>query len=119
MKKISIILVSVAVLTLSILVGNVYAEAVGDTYRWVSVVNVGETNHVQIGVIGNYGPKHGCKQPWYGVIKWPMTDIRSKTIVDLAITSLVARIPVYITSDGCTDYGHLVITGFQLQQLNP
>src|SRR6267142_1866194 len=95
------VFVSIAILTSA---GMATAAAIREDYAYVSSVSVGDDNNLNIAVAGNF--KHsqaqGCTDPSHAESKYPVSDDRTKAWMSIALTSLIARTKVYVTTDGCT-----------------
>ena len=91
----------------------------GEAMRRLTIVMIiGSANQLAINVLGNFDARvhHNCKNPWYARTQWPLSDPRTKAMMSLAISSLISRLSVYVTTDGCDANRYSILTGIQLQQ---
>jgi len=97
------------------------AAPVGEYYSYVGKVNVGEDNYLYISVSGRFRSTQrqgsgGCSDPSYARSKYPLADERTKAWMRIALASLITRMPVFVSTDGCTDDGGLVLVGLQIER---
>lgn len=82
-------------------------------YDYVNKVSVGTDNYLLINVwkdgSENFTVDHrgACSNPWFGKSAFPLTDPRTQAWERIALASLMGRIKVVVTTDGCTADGRL------------
>ena len=83
----------------------------GQYYDYVYKVSIGGSgdNYLYINVPGNFSTSHGCSKPFYARSLYPLSDERTKAWLQQATASLLSRTPVYVETNGCTDYGYPII----------
>ncbi len=113
-KKVVGLYVAIVLVLLGAFADRAHAVVRGESYAYVSKVQIGTDNYLYIDVLGNFKSTHGCSQPWYARSLYPLSDTRTKAWLQLATASLLSNTPVYIQSNGCTTYGHLIMEALQL-----
>ncbi len=119
-KAYALALVTVAMLA-SVRRTSTGTAPVGEYYVYVWKVFVGEDNYLYLNVYRNFTDSHvqksgGCSNPWYARSRYPLSDDRTKAWMRIARASLVTRTAVFVTTEGCTDDGRLVLVGLQIER---
>lgn len=95
-------------------------EPPGETYIYVWKVLVGQDNYLYINPWRNFNASQiqktgGCNNPWWARSKYPLTDERTKAQMRIALASLITRLPVFVSTQGCTGDGRLILVGLQVE----
>jgi hypothetical protein len=113
----------VAILTALVLTSSVADPAEALTfhrdYPYVWRVNIGEDNYLWINVYANFTTEHGCNERWYARSKHDLSDDRTKALLQMAMASFLAQIPVHVWTEGCTgggSTGYPILIQLQLQK---
>jgi hypothetical protein len=107
------------ILAICVVVGSMspaFAAWHGAYYEYIWKVHTGENNIVSIAVPGNFANAHGCSQPWWARSKFPVSDVRTKAQMTIAMASLLTRKKIYIETNGCTPDGSPIFTHLQIEE---
>jgi hypothetical protein len=102
---------------------NLSAAAAAEEYAYVSRIQVGEDNYLWINVMQINGPEafnfnHLCAERWYARSQFPMTDERTKALMQIATTSFTQERRVVVWTRNCTGSfgsGYPIMTQLQVQ----
>ena len=109
-------IITSAIIALVIALSGATAHAGGSSYDYVNKVNVGSDNYLYIAVPGNLSNTQ-CSRPYYARSLYPLSDARTKAMMQVALTSFVSKKSIYIwTNSSCTSYGYPIMSKLQLQQ---
>jgi hypothetical protein len=62
---------------------------------------------------GKLSNAHGCSQPWWATVKFPVSDAKTKAQMTIAMASLLTRKKIYIATDRCTPDGYPILHSWQ------
>jgi hypothetical protein len=104
------------------LVVSMSAPAAGQTnaaYDHVVKVQASKNKHLYVAVAGNFSPVHGCPSPWWAKSQNTFDDPQTKAMLQIALSSLLARAPVHVYMEGCDADGYPILAQIQIQEREP
>ncbi len=76
-------------------------------YSYIYKVRIQEDNSLLINVNdidhgSNFDPQHGCDLQTFAKSKWPVSDDRTKAMLQVALASALSHTKVHVWTRGCT-----------------
>jgi hypothetical protein len=76
-------------------------------YSYIFIIQINELNHLDLNVNDikggrNFDPQHGCDTQTYARSRWPISDDRTKAMLQVAIASAISHTKVHVWTHGCT-----------------
>ena len=88
-------------------------------YDHVLKVQANKNKYLYVSVPGNFSPTHGCSQnPTYVRSQNKIDDPQTQAVLQIALSSLLARSPVHVWTEGC-DGNTPILTQIQIQERQP
>jgi hypothetical protein len=88
-------------------------------YDHVLKVQANKNKYLYVSVPGNFWPTHGCSQnPTYVRSQNKIDDPQTQAVLQIALSSLLARTPVHVWTEGC-DGNTPILTQIQIQERQP
>jgi len=113
----------IAVTALALSLGSSAPAAVQSTanapYDHVVKVQASSNKHLYINVAGNFSAVHGCRSPWWAKSQYTFDDPQTQAMMQISLSSLLARMPVHVYTNGCDADGYPVLTQIQIQEREP
>lgn len=88
------------------LIYYLWAQEYEKDYSYIYKVQINEDNYLYINVTdqergNNFDPRHGCGSQTYARSQWPLSDDRTKGMLQVALASALNKSPVHIWTRGC------------------
>ncbi len=99
--------------------GPAASQSGNANYDHVAKVQASSDNFLLVNVAGNFSSAHGCSQPWWARSAQTLGHSQTKAMLQISLSSLLARTPVHVWTNGCTSYGHPILTQIQIQEREP
>ena len=120
MKRIIIISASAMIIFGMIL--YLSAQEYHKDYNYVYKIQIHEDNYLYINVNDidqglNFDPQHGCDSQSYARSQWPLSDDRTKAMLQVALASALSHSAVHVWTRGC-ETSKPVFYRLQLQVLH-
>jgi hypothetical protein len=117
--KASTVLLILGTVATALVPSTNWASSTG-TYDYVSRVNIDQDNFLYINVPGNLLNNDNCQGtlgPWYARSEFDVSNDRTRAQMQVALASLLSRLPVSIVTVGCSPDGNgrLLLKQIQLQ----
>jgi len=89
------------------------------SYDRVVKVLAGNDKRLHVAVAGNFSSAHGCPKPWWGRSQNQFDDSQTQAMLQISLSSLLARMPVHVYTYGCDQDGYPIIAQIQVQERQP
>jgi hypothetical protein len=102
-----IIIISVIAIMIFAMILYLSAQAYQKEYDYIYKVQIHEDNYLYINVNdinqgSNFDPQHGCESRTYARSQWPLSDDRTKAMLQVALASALSHTKVHVWTRGCT-----------------
>jgi hypothetical protein len=88
-------------------------------YDHVVKVQANKNKYLYVAVAGNFSSVHGCRTPWWAKSQNRFDDPQTKAMLQIALSSLLARAPVHVYTEGCDADGYPILAQLQIQEREP
>lgn len=88
-------------------------------YDHVVKVQANKNKYLYVAVAGNFSSVHGCRSPWWAKSQNRFDDPQTQAMLQIALSSLLARTPVHVYTEGCDEGGYPILAQIQLQERQP
>jgi len=112
-------LVAIASALVVAFAGPAASQSSDAPYDHVAKVQASSDNFLLVNVAGNFSAAHGCSQPWWARSAQTLDHSQTKAMLQISLSSLLSRKPVHVWTNGCTSYGHPILTQIQIQEREP
>ncbi len=103
-----IIIISASAIMIFGMILYLSAQNYHKNYSYIYKVQIHEDNYLYINVIDedigpNLDSQHGCDTQTYTKSQWPLSDDRTKAMLQVALASALSHSPVHVWTRGCED----------------
>ena len=99
--------------------GTAVGQTIGAAYDHVVTVKAGKDKYLYVAVAGNFTDSHACTNPYWARSENQFDDPQTQAMLQIALSSLLARAPVHVYTKGCDAQQFPIFTQIQIDERKP